>query len=109
MRRCKARKSPNDPPMRCNVRLCSRVGSRAGLVRYAQSDLDKVALRLNQRPRKTLDFETPASKLQAALHRPVEAALLELFGEADLAIYMPHQIYPLKRSPPSLSNATSQY
>jgi IS30 family transposase len=32
---------------------------------YSQSDLDKVALRLNQRPRKTLGFETPASKLQA--------------------------------------------
>jgi IS30 family transposase len=31
---------------------------------YSQSDLDKVALRLNQRPRKTLGFETPASKLQ---------------------------------------------
>jgi IS30 family transposase len=31
---------------------------------YSQADLDKVALRLNQRPRKTLGFETPASKLQ---------------------------------------------
>ena len=34
---------------------------------YSQADLDKVALRLNQRPRKTLDFETPASKLQASV------------------------------------------
>jgi len=34
---------------------------------YSQSDLDKVALRLNQRPRKTLGFETPASKLQAGV------------------------------------------
>jgi len=34
---------------------------------YAQSDLDKVALRLNQRPRKTLGFETPASKLRASV------------------------------------------
>jgi IS30 family transposase len=34
---------------------------------YSQSDLDKVALRLNQRPRKTLGFETPASKLQASV------------------------------------------
>jgi IS30 family transposase len=42
---------------------------------YSQSDLDKVALRLNQRPRKTLGFETPASKLQASVaHRPVETA-----------------------------------
>ena len=41
---------------------------------YSQSDLDNVALRLNQRPRKTLGFETPASKLQTVLHRPVETA-----------------------------------
>jgi IS30 family transposase len=34
---------------------------------YAQADLNKVALRLNQRPRKTLGFETPASKLQASV------------------------------------------
>jgi len=34
---------------------------------YSQSNLDKVALRLNQRPRKTLGFETPASKLQAGV------------------------------------------
>src|SRR6267143_2398076 len=34
---------------------------------YTQSDLDKVALRLNQRPRKTLGFQTPASKLQQSV------------------------------------------
>ena len=34
---------------------------------YSQSDLDKVALRLNQRPRKTLGFETPASRLRASV------------------------------------------
>ena len=34
---------------------------------YAQSDLDKVALRLNQRPRKTLGFQTPASTLQQSV------------------------------------------
>jgi IS30 family transposase len=34
---------------------------------YSQADLNKVALRLNQRPRKTLGFETPASKLQASV------------------------------------------
>ena len=28
---------------------------------------DQVALRLNQRPRKTLGFQTPASKLQASV------------------------------------------
>ena len=31
---------------------------------YTQSDLDKVALRLNQRPRKTLGFQTPTSRLR---------------------------------------------
>ncbi len=34
---------------------------------YSQADLDKVALPLNQRPRKTLGFETPASKLQTSV------------------------------------------
>jgi len=34
---------------------------------YTQADLNKVALRLNQRPRQTLGFETPASKLQASV------------------------------------------
>jgi IS30 family transposase len=34
---------------------------------YSQADLDKVASRLNQRPRKTLGFQTPASKLQASV------------------------------------------
>ncbi len=32
---------------------------------YSQAQLDRVALRLNQRPRKALGFETPASTLQA--------------------------------------------
>ncbi len=40
---------------------------RTDLSGYAQSDLDKVALRLNQRPRKTLGFETPASRLRASV------------------------------------------
>jgi IS30 family transposase len=34
---------------------------------YSQAQLDLVALRLNQRPRKTLGFQTPASKLQASV------------------------------------------
>jgi IS30 family transposase len=34
---------------------------------YSQADLDKVARQLNQRPRKTLDFQTPASKLHASV------------------------------------------
>jgi transposase, IS30 family len=40
---------------------------RTDLSGYTQADLDKVALRLNQRPRKTLGFQTPASKLQASV------------------------------------------
>jgi IS30 family transposase len=34
---------------------------------YSQAQLNRVALRLNQRPRKTLGFQTPASKLQASV------------------------------------------
>jgi IS30 family transposase len=34
---------------------------------YSQSELNKVALRLNQRPRKTLGFRTPADKLEAGV------------------------------------------
>ena len=34
---------------------------------YSQAQLDQVSLRLNQRPRKTLGFQTPASKLQASV------------------------------------------
>jgi IS30 family transposase len=34
---------------------------------YSQAQLNQVALRLNQRPRKTLGFETPARKLQASV------------------------------------------
>src|ERR1700688_3289992 len=40
---------------------------RTDLSGYTQSDLDKIALRLNQRPRKTLGFETPASRLRASV------------------------------------------
>jgi IS30 family transposase len=35
--------------------------------RISQSQLNAIALRLNQRPRKTLDFETPADKLRTVL------------------------------------------
>jgi len=34
---------------------------------YSQAQLNQVALRLNQRPRKTLGFQTPASKLRASV------------------------------------------
>jgi IS30 family transposase len=35
--------------------------------KYTQQQLDKVALRLNQRPRETLGFETPADKLRQSV------------------------------------------
>jgi IS30 family transposase len=34
---------------------------------YSQAHLNKIALRLNQRPRETLGFQTPADKLQASV------------------------------------------
>jgi IS30 family transposase len=40
---------------------------KTDLTDYSQSDLNKVALRLNQRPRQTLGFQTPASKLQESV------------------------------------------
>ena len=39
------------------------------LSRYSQADLNTIALRLNQRPRKTLGFQTPAAILEAAVAR----------------------------------------
>lgn len=39
----------------------------ADLSQYSQAQLNKVALLLNQRPRKTLGFRTPAAKLQEVL------------------------------------------
>jgi IS30 family transposase len=40
---------------------------RTDLSGYSQAELDEVALGLNQRPRKTLGFETPADRLQASV------------------------------------------
>jgi len=40
---------------------------KADLSCYSQSELDEIALRLNQRPRKTLGFQNPADKLQASV------------------------------------------
>ncbi len=40
---------------------------KSDLSGYSQAELDKVAMRLNQRPRKTLGFETPASRLHASV------------------------------------------
>src|ERR1700691_916631 len=40
---------------------------RTDLSGYSQTELDEVAMRLNQRPRKTLGFQTPADRLQASV------------------------------------------
>src|SRR5579859_4543589 len=39
----------------------------ADLSTFSQSELDAIALRLNTRPRQTLEFRTPADKLQASV------------------------------------------
>src|SRR3979490_821603 len=49
--------------------LCRRSFPRGtALSGYSQAHLNRIALRLNQRPRKTLGFETPADRLRAVLH-----------------------------------------
>jgi IS30 family transposase len=52
------------------------------LAPITQAQLDQVSLRLNQRPRETLGFETPANKLHL-LRRPSEPA--RLIMHEDLA------------------------
>ena len=37
-------------------------------IAFSQTYLNSIALRLNQRPRKTLGFETPADRLRLVLH-----------------------------------------
>ncbi|BFM19615.1 hypothetical protein R50076_06640 [Gilvimarinus japonicus] len=44
--------------------------SRSG---FSQKDLNKVAHKLNTRPRKTLDFQTPTDMLNQLLQWPVES------------------------------------
>jgi IS30 family transposase len=50
-----------------NLLLRQYFPRRTDLSPISQAQLDQVSLRLNQRPRKTLGFETPASKLQASV------------------------------------------
>jgi hypothetical protein len=46
------------------------------LAPITQAQLDQVELRLNQRPRKTLGFQTPASKLQASVASTVWTGII---------------------------------
>jgi IS30 family transposase len=50
-----------------NGLLRQYLSKKADLSCYSQSKLDEIALRLNQRPRKTLGFQTPADRLQASV------------------------------------------
>jgi hypothetical protein len=47
---------------------------RSDLSVYTQTQLNRVAQQLNERPRKTLGFETPAERLMLVLHRSLEPA-----------------------------------
>jgi IS30 family transposase len=50
---------------------------------FSQAQLDQVWLRLNQRPRKTLGFETPASKLRASVASTIGAGSANRTSEFD--------------------------
>jgi IS30 family transposase len=50
-----------------NGLLRQHLPKRGDLSCYSQSDLDEIAPRLNQRPRKTLGFQTPEDRLQASV------------------------------------------
>jgi hypothetical protein len=54
-----------------------------------QAQLDLVALRLNQRPRKTLSFQTPAARLQASVASTVSAGRVrrQLLTSATIATF----------------------
>jgi len=49
---------------------------RTDLSGYTQSQLDKIALRLNQRPRKRWAFRLPRVNCAQVLRRPFEPAAL---------------------------------
>ena len=46
------------------------------LTGYSQSDLNQVALRLNQRPRQTRAFRLPRVNFEKVLRRPIETTAL---------------------------------
>ena len=43
------------------------------MAHLTQEDLDDIAARLNSRPQKTLDFDTPAHRLQQLLRCPIDS------------------------------------
>ena len=50
-----------------NRLLCQYFLKGTNLSQYSQADLNRIAVRLNQRPRKTLGFQTPAAILEAGV------------------------------------------
>jgi IS30 family transposase len=65
------------------------------LSRFSQTHLNRIALRLNQRPRKTLGFETPTDRLRAVLQRSVEPTALSRHGQR-----VPRQLSGVKQPCP---------
>ena len=78
---------------------------KADLSCYSQSELDEIALRLNQRPRKTLGFETPADRLQASV-APSPLRPLPLLGLWLLSLVR-HRSMPVSRFSGSGKRPTS--
>ncbi|HAP40167.1 MAG TPA: IS30 family transposase [Nitrospira sp.] len=61
-----------------NRLLCQYLPKGTDLSRYSQANLNTIALRLNQRPRKTLGFQTPAAILEAAVATTAEPTIYSL-------------------------------
>lgn len=74
------RSNPQSPRQRvsnenANGLLRQYFRKKIDLSGYSQSDLDKVAMRPNQPPRKTLGFELPQVNFKPVLHRSIETTL----------------------------------
>ena len=71
---------------------------------YSQADLNRVARQLNERPRKTLGFETPAEKFNTCHHRNGHRHLLWLranSGPAPLSLHNALKTDPSDRGFPA--------
>jgi IS30 family transposase len=55
----------------------------ADLSSFSQSQLDEIALRLNQRPRKTLDSKLRRINCKPVLRRPLETTRRNIKGRPD--------------------------
>jgi hypothetical protein len=91
-----AKTSPAESPVAArgsnentNGLLRQYLPKNADLSCNSQSDLDEIALRLNQRPRKTLGFQTPADKLQASVASTLEITGLSRIWPCSRQAYVP--------------------